>query len=172
MLNAVSLLLVVAARNFVTEACNGPVQTAAEIRCEKIILFDLSKKCCYLNSTTKINEIHTTLADLESFEVDAILFDNNKKIEFLPVKIYKKFPNLESYLARNTSVKEISALTFEKLSSLKLLDLRENEIESIPNLCFDDLIKLNLLRLGTIISNIRKIFVKPVFLQVTTKSHV
>lgn len=126
---------------------------AAEITCEKFDGFDKYKKCCFLNVTTTIGANTISLAGLENPDVDAILFHNNKKVQFLPVQVHKQFPNLETYLARNASVREISALNFERLINLKFLNLRANQIEFIPNYCFEGLIRLEEIFLGKSLSS-------------------
>lgn len=125
---------------------------AAEINCEKFDHFDKYKRCCFLNATTTIGANTITMAGLENPDVDAILFQNNRNIQFLPVKVHKQFPNLETYLARNASVREISALNFERLINLKFLNLRANQIEFIPNYCFEGLIRLEEIFLGQSLS--------------------
>lgn len=116
---------------------------AAEINCEKVDHFNEYTNCCYLNETTKISENNFVIAGLKNPDVDAIFFSSNENVEFLPVNIFRKFPNLEAYVAKNTSVKKISALNFADLMHLKLLDLRRNKIEFIPDYCFEGLISLN-----------------------------
>lgn len=121
---------------------------ASGIHCEKIENFAESKSCCYLNFTTSISAINVILTDPENRDVDALLFANNKKIQFLPVAVHKKFPKLEFYWAKNASVKEISVTNFESLINLKSIDLRDNQIEAILNNCFEDLFKLLEVNLG------------------------
>lgn len=118
---------------------------AAEIPCEKVDVYDTFKQCCYLNETAVIDVANVTVAGLENSEVDAILFDDNSKIKLLPVNLYKKFPNLENFQARNASIKEISALNFQRLSNLEYIDLEVNQIEFIPDDCFQGLSKLNVI---------------------------
>lgn len=121
---------------------------AAEISCEKVDGYDTFKQCCYLNGTAVIDAVNVTFAGPENSDVDAILFDENKKIEFLPVNVYRNFPNLENYLARNASVKKISALNFQRLTSLEYIDLEVNQIDFIPDNCFQGLTKLNVILLS------------------------
>lgn len=123
---------------------------AAEISCEKFNRIGTLKVCCILNVTSAINLSNVTIAGLENSKVDAILLDYNKNVHFLPVSIYKKFPNLETYLAKNASIKEISVLNFDRLSSLQHLDLRANQIEFVPNYCFEGLAKLRDIFLGNV----------------------
>lgn len=115
---------------------------AAEINCENFERYKRFEKCCFLSETAEISEANVTIADLENPDVEAILFDNNKKTQFLPVNVYEKFPNLEVYLAVDAAVKEILALNFARLINLKLLELQRNQIESVPDNCFQGLTKL------------------------------
>lgn len=121
----------------------------SNIFCEKIELFKGTKKCCFFNETTTVSETNITIGDFIDHDVSAVLFNDNKKILFLPINIYVNFPNLEFYFAENASVKEVSALNFKLMSNLKWLDLRLNQIEFIPNDCFEGLFKLIGLNLGT-----------------------
>lgn len=120
---------------------------ASEINCEKVVCFDRFEKCCFLNGATVISEDSVTIADLENSGVQAVLFSFNQKIEYFPVNVYKKFPNLEVFLARRNTVKKISASNFQGLSNLKFLDLQENQIEIIPDDCFQGLIKVQKINL-------------------------
>lgn len=116
---------------------------ATEISCEEISsCSDLMSECCLFNKTTVIDTVNVTIEGVEMGDINEISFDNNKQIEFLPVDVYKKFPNLRLYYAQNASVKAISALNFERMMNLKVLFLEGNQIESIPNFCFEGLIKL------------------------------
>lgn len=122
---------------------------ATELNCERVGHFGGFKKCCYLNETTAINAINATFAGPQNYYIDAILFRDNKKIQFLPVNVYKKFTNLVIYLAGWTSVRKISAVNFVRLSNLEWLDLHKNNIEFIPDDCFQGLNKLNHIDLST-----------------------
>lgn len=119
---------------------------AVEINCEAIKHCSRFQKCCYLNGTTVIDELNVTI---ENSDVHAVVFELNNKIEFLPIDVYEKFPNLEVYLSKEAAVKEISALNFGRLSNLKLLDLESNQIEFIPDDCFQGLFKLHQIYLST-----------------------
>lgn len=121
---------------------------AAEINCEKINSLDLYGNSCYLDEKTAISAVNVTIVDLENDVVLVILFRNNKKIQLLPINIYRNFPNLEIYFANNASIKEISALNFRRLTSLNFLDLSSNQIEFIPNFCFTGLSELGTIYLG------------------------
>lgn len=121
---------------------------ALEISCNQVNGTALGSSC-FFASTAVISEKNISLADLGNFSVDAIMFADNKKIEFLPVNVYKQCPITQFFVARNLSLKEISATNFERLTSLHFLDLSTNLIRFIPNFCFEGLIKLKHIILST-----------------------
>lgn len=137
---------------FLFAASAGKLE-AAKVSCEKFDSILFYKKLCFFNGTTVIGFVNTTVADLENSDVDGIVFESNKKINFLPVNVYKKFPNLVTYGARNASIKEISTMNFDRLTRLAYLDLRANEIKFVPNSCFEGLFELKELFLGTKATN-------------------
>lgn len=126
---------------------------AAEIECEKINPFGSSKKCCFFDYNTVISANNVTVSGLENSKIDAILFSYNKKIQFLPVNVHERFPSLEFYLAKDAAIQGVSALNFNKLSSLKYLDLRKNQITFIPSDCFKTLIRINVIHLSACTKN-------------------
>lgn len=115
---------------------------AAEINCTRIEHKTRYKIYCRLDNNTVINEDNVTFAGLENSEVNRIVFDKNQDIKLLPVKVYEKFPNVIEYWAQWIGLKKISALNFEKLWNLKILQLGFNKIEFIPDDCFANLNKL------------------------------
>lgn len=121
-----------------------------EIDCEKVDHFIRFEKCCFLNDFTVIDAVNVTFAEPEKLDVEAILFSGNENIKFLPSNVYKKFPNLEVYLARKAAIREISALNFQWLFKLKWLDLQRNQIEFIPDDCFKGLTSLYKINLGSL----------------------
>ena len=80
--------------------------------------------------------------------VKAVLTPNNKKIEYLPVKVHEIFPTLVVARFYNCSIKEIRYENFEKLSELQYLDLEKNQIDFIPKDTFKDLTDLVYLELN------------------------
>lgn len=121
---------------------------AVEINCETSRRYQKVESCCFLNGTTEIREENVEFGGLENFSVNVILLDGNQKIEFLPVNIFKKFSNLEIYLARRVSIKKVLALNFVGLVKLRLLDLSYNEIEFVPDECFQDLKSVEVISLS------------------------
>ena len=70
-----------------------------------------------------------------------------KTIQYLPITVHEKFPNLEAYQFRNCSIKEISYENFQNLSEIQYLNLGFNEITTIPSSTFQDLSNLKTLEL-------------------------
>ena len=77
--------------------------------------------------------------------VKAVEITHNKNIEYLPVKVYEKFPNLAGYSAYNSLVKEIRYENFENLFKLQIVVLQNNQISNIPKDTFKDLRSLKFL---------------------------
>lgn len=118
------------------------------INCETRVSSEKLQSYCYLNETTMISADNVELLDNKIFDVNAIIFDYNKKIEFLPINVYKSFPNLKTYYASQASIKNITSSNFKRLLKLKLLDLSRNQIEIIPEDCFQGLNQLQKICLG------------------------
>lgn len=95
-----------------------------------------------------INHAEFTLSTDENKTVEGFNMRDNKLIEFLPVKIAEKFPNLAIYQAFKCSVKSISAENFHNLGLLEALYIQYNQIEAIEEGVFDELMKLKILKLS------------------------
>lgn len=121
---------------------------AADVSCERIEKSSVEGQYCFMVDNTTIVDADVTLADPENNDVTGLFFNSNKKIEFLPVEVYKNFPNLRVYPAHYCSIREISARNFGELQNLLFIDLRGNQLKSIPNYCFSGLSKLSKLLLG------------------------
>lgn len=115
---------------------------AAEINCTDIFQLSKVRVACSVGNTTEINQDNVIFSGNKKFVVNLLWFERNDKIIFLPVKVYEKFPNLKTYSAFNVGIREISALNFEKLWDLGILNLSGNQIEFIPDDCFKKLHKL------------------------------
>ncbi|KAL7016866.1 hypothetical protein ACKWTF_010172 [Chironomus riparius] len=81
----------------------------------------------------------------ESKFVKGFYFEFNKNIEYLPIKIHEKFPNLVAYDGANLALKGIKYQNFEKLEELQYLTLKENPISYMSPDVFKDLTKLKYL---------------------------
>lgn len=94
-----------------------------------------------------INKPETLITTSDSGTVEGILFDSNKGIEYLPVNVYEKFPNLIGISAWNCAVKAVTKKNFKNLKQLKFLGLASNHIETIDENTFEDLISLTTLNM-------------------------
>lgn len=112
--------------------------------------FTEALKTCLMHDTTTIDSEGFVISPADS-SVLAMTFFHNKEISFLPIKVYKTFPNLEVYNAESCSLTSVSELNFKKLRKLKFLSLMDNQIERIKSDTFEDLALLETLWLGRII---------------------
>lgn len=131
----------------VTKLCGYDENDFVEIPCEK---FDsLSKsESCMMNGSTIINATNFIIADPRDDDIRGIFFDLNKKIEYLPYKIYMQLPILIKYSANNCSIKQISMENFEKLNRLEQIRLAGNLIQKISGNTFKGLKRLKHVDLG------------------------
>lgn len=81
-------------------------------------------------------------------EVDAIFFNQNPKVEYLPIKIDEKFPNLISYDASNCAIVGIIRKNFKRLHTLENVNLVGNQISVLKTKSFQGLLSLKVLNLG------------------------
>lgn len=124
----------------------------SQIFCEKIEPTSWrlirSQNTCFMTSTTKINSPGLTISSAKDEDVTGLDFDKNKKVSYLPDKVYLNFPNLIGYSARECSIEIISRENFYGLVNVKVLSLNKNQIEKIHSDTFVDLISLEVLALG------------------------
>lgn len=128
--------------------------TGSEAECEKeenhnyinFLLFPQARTC-YMKTVTTISSPGFTISSRDE-TIGGLLFDHNKKINFLPEKVANTFPNLIVYSVYNCSLVKVFPANFKNLVNLKALDLQNNKIEKIPNNLFDDLTSLEYLNLS------------------------
>lgn len=100
-------------------------------------------KCCELEVGTHIDEPdYTFVNDTNYVTVEVLIITHQQNVEFLPVSIHEKFPNLKLYHVVKTPVPKISKKNFEKMFKLQELKLDRNQIEIIKSDTFEDLISL------------------------------
>lgn len=107
-----------------------------------------ARETCMMNGSTIISSKNRTIHFMLDQGIDGLYFNENKKIEFLPVEIYRSFPNLKEYWANNCSVREISKKNFEKLYQLNFIRLVANQIEKISSDTFKDSVLLRAIALS------------------------
>lgn len=98
-----------------------------------------------MTGKTRINETDMELAKRNETDIDAVNFNMNKKIEFLPIRVHETFPHLRIYLANRCSLTEISKKNFEGLTELTDILLGGNKIEVLHSDTFEGLVKLEYL---------------------------
>lgn len=98
-----------------------------------------------IKSDEEISTKNTEVLAKESQSVKGFYFEFNRKIEYLPVKVYEKFPNLIAYDGAFLALKGIKYQNFEKLEELQYLTLKGNQITYISTDAFKDLTKLKYL---------------------------
>lgn len=110
-------------------------------------------KCCEVSAPTEILYDDTTFLDVQETAVDGLYIKNSGGIHYLPVRIYKSYPNIIGiYAGKNKEIKEISKKNFQKLLKLEYLFLNNNNIQKIKSDTFEGLIKLKVVNLGMLIS--------------------
>lgn len=103
----------------------------------------------FLMSTESfINTPNIGLSSSLSYEVKWFDISENKNVQYLPVSVFYKFPNLEIYNAFKSGVLKIHRSNFYAANKLQGLWLDHNEISSIESGSFDELHSLKWLYLG------------------------
>lgn len=125
---------------------------SVEIDCEKIETID-HDKICFLDKRTAVRTTSVTFYPGSDGNVRAISFSFNQKVEFLPIQVGQKFPNLVQYRAANCAVRRVTKDNFEGLVKLEALRLSGNRIEKIASDTFEGLSNLKLVYIGKQLSN-------------------
>lgn len=122
--------------------------SSADVICEKIGIC-WESKCCQMNLETKIESNDVVVSWPLDVTIELIWLTGNRKIEYLPVEVYRNFPKLGFYWAGHCALKEISKKNFEQLKDLKWVALQDNMIEKISSNTFQGLDELRQVFLGT-----------------------
>lgn len=88
------------------------------------------------------------VSQADSEKVQAVSFDGNTKMKYLPVNIAEAFPNLIELSAKNSYLESISSDNFHGLDKLKRISLTDNDLNVIEGGTFGGLTRLELLDLG------------------------
>lgn len=107
-----------------------------------------NEKNCLVHENTVINIDDVSFLLTSDYTIDGINFNANKKIQFLPVKIFQSFPNLRGYFAGNLNVSKVSHKNLQRLAKLEVLYLNGNQIEKMKSDTFEGLLKLRIVNLG------------------------
>lgn len=125
----------------------SPAQAlSGKVSCEKVESVNWNnvnaQRTCYMDRVTTIDTPNFGIQDSLDETIGGLRFYMNTKISFLPIKVFKSFPNVVVYNAEGCSVKTTSRENFEKLGKLKVLLLNDNEIEKLEAYVFDELVSL------------------------------
>lgn len=132
------------------------VSCKASVVCNAIMLhqfkqmYNRSASCCSLKYGTRIESSDYSFnADVKYNNLEIMYIARQQNIEFLPVLVRERFPNLKFYFAIDTPVTKISKKNFENMFELTMLHLQRNRIEVIKSNTFEDLTSLRQIRIGT-----------------------
>lgn len=107
-----------------------------------------NEKNCLVNENVAISSDDVTFLLASDYSADGINFNANKKVKFLPVRIFQTFPNLQGYFAGGLNISEVSQKNLQRLAKLEVLYLNNNRIEKINSDSFEGLLKLRIVNLG------------------------
>lgn len=131
--------------------------SSADVICEKIGVC-WETKCCQMNLETNIESNDVSVSWPRDDTIELIWLTGNRKIEYLPVEVYRNFPKLGFYWAGHCAIKEISKKNFEQLKSLKWAALQDNQIEKISSNTFEGLDELRQVFLGMFANPSKPVF--------------
>lgn len=117
----------------------------ANLVCEK---HERTDKRCLVPANTIINYRNQSFREEFNENVDVVLFYAIKNVQFLPILLHRKFPNLGSIIAANCSIVEISKQNFQNLRYLTNVILSSNKINAIWSDTFNNLPSLEQIWLG------------------------
>jgi Leucine-rich repeat (LRR) protein len=107
--------------------------------------FDMHLWTYCINPNHSIFNEHTIINEKKTEWTKGLTFMENKKVSYLPIKVYKNFPNLIAINAFNCSLRTISQGNFEKLKELQYIGLSYNFLSFIPPNTFQNVTKLKYL---------------------------
>lgn len=126
---------------------------ALSLKCEKIENFGPyvwgvgNQKTCFMK-TASINTAGISISVSRDITIEAIIFDSNKKIIFLPENPAQSFPKLLIFYASGCDICSISKSNFKHLDKLQELFLHSNKLTKIDSNTFEDLRSLIHIELG------------------------
>lgn len=77
-----------------------------------------------------------------------VRFYDNKNIFYLPVDVYKSYPNLVIYFGHSCNIKFLFKENFEHLGAVKELHLDNNRIQKLDGEMFEDMNSLQIIYLS------------------------
>lgn len=106
--------------------------------------------CCSFEKSLVINSRDFFISDRREDGVTHIILNQNSKIEFLPILVFLKFSNVQTYKADRCSIREVAKINFEHLPRLQVLNLAFNRIETLRHDTFKGLLALRNISLSNI----------------------
>lgn len=129
-------------------------EATKEVQCERVAqrhwgwIINGYIETCFLDGDSVIDNVGFELRSPRSESTIGILFEHNKRIEFLPENTNEIFPNLVGLTAMGCAVKAITKANFRNMKKLLELHLSHNRIQSISSDAFEDLVSLHFLFLS------------------------
>lgn len=139
---------------FATLVLNACSNQAKQVHCESVGQENFDSlgnlTVCYMTGLTVIEASDYEISTAREQTVRGLRLNGNKKISFLPLEAYKKFPNLIGYYAYECSIKMLKKENFLNLDKLKHIILFKNQIEMIYSDTFEGLSSLERIDLGKV----------------------
>ncbi|CAH1730577.1 unnamed protein product [Chironomus riparius] len=110
--------------------------------------FEMNLWTYCINPNHSIFNEHTIISEKKTEWTKGLTFMENKKVSYLPVKVYKSFPSLIAYIAYNCSLRTVNQENFERLKELQYISLSQNFLSFIPVNTFQNVTKLKYLYLS------------------------
>lgn len=123
-----------------------------QISCESVTtctvndIPDLTQSC-RIDSSTIINSDNFTFASEVEEYIPEIFADENQEIQYLPNRIYEKFPNLLSLSIWHCALAVISKESLQKLTFMQRISFNYNNLTAINVDTFEDMTNLKWLML-------------------------
>lgn len=104
--------------------------------------------CCIFENSTTIDSRDFLISNAYDHEVLNLIMNGKTAVEFLPVFVNLKFPNLGTYHADHCNISEISRMNFANLTKLREISLAGNRIEIVLKNTFEGLVLLEKINLS------------------------
>lgn len=140
-------LIILATLFIIASTCNGQ-SVSGYYKDRYYQIFEMNLWTYFINPNHSIFNENTIISEKKTEWTKGLTFSENKKISYLPVKVYKSFPNLVGYNAYNCSLRTVSQGNFERLKELQYITLSQNFLSFIPPNTFQNLTKLKYLFLS------------------------
>lgn len=126
----------------VTTQCGFPEPKARgrEVSCFVVNYVEKDKyDCCRFENFATINTKDFLISNALDYDISSLEARNCPKVNFLPIFVNFKFPNLQTYRAVNCNISEITKNNFANLTKLREIDLAGNKIDTVLKNSFEGL---------------------------------